>query len=229
MDRIFSTAVVLALVGAAGSANGADMSRPSVAPPYIVPAYNWTGIYFGGNIGGAWAHTTLNDSFTGFQIGNSASGVVGGSQLGFNYQTGNLVIGAEWMFEGTSLSSTHTVAGLQGTVSNNWLTTLAGRFGWAANNWLYYGKAGGGWTDISATLTNLANGTQVSRSNTNAGWLLGAGIEYGFAPNWTVKVEYDYLGLNTWNANSTIFAPNADRFSVNPNVQTFTMGFNYKF
>jgi opacity protein-like surface antigen len=78
-------------------------------------------------------------------------------------------------------------------------------------------------------LTNLANGTQVSRSNTNAGWLLGAGIEYGFAPNWTVKVEYDYLGLNTWNANSTIFAPNADRFSVKPNVQTFTMGFNYKF
>jgi outer membrane immunogenic protein len=135
MNRIFSSAILLALVGAAGSASGADMSRPvSVAPPYIMPVYNWTGIYLGGNLGGGWTHTTLNDSFTGVQIGNSGSGVVGGGQLGFNYQAGNLVVGAEWMFEGTSLSSTHTVAGLQGTVSNNWLTTLAGRFGWAANN-----------------------------------------------------------------------------------------------
>jgi len=39
----------------------------------------------------------------------------------------------------------------------------------------------------------------------------------------------DYLGLNTWNVNSTLFAPNADRLSVNRNIQTLTAGVNFKF
>jgi outer membrane immunogenic protein len=230
MKRISSTVILTALVVAAGSAHGADMLRPMPpAPPYIAPVYNWTGFYLGANLGGGWGHTTSIDSFTGIQIGNTAAGVVGGGQLGFNYQTGNFVLGAEWMFEGTSISSSHAVAGLQASANNNWVTTVAGRFGWAANNALFYGKAGGGWADTSVSLTSLANGTKVTGSNTNAGWLVGGGIEYGLTPNWTVKVEYDYLGLNTWNANSTLFAPNADRLSVRPNVQTFVVGVNYKF
>jgi len=171
---------------------------------------------------------TLNDSFTGAQFSNTAGGVVGGGQLGFNYQVGSFVFGGEWMFDGTSLNSSSGAAGLRASISNHWMTTLAGRFGWAANNWLFYGKAGGGWTDTGATLTNVANGAQTNVTTTNAGWLVGAGIEYGITPNWTVKVEYDYLGLNTWNANSTIFAPTADRFSVRPDLQTVLVGFNYR-
>jgi outer membrane immunogenic protein len=34
-------------------------------------------------------------------------------------------------------------------------------------------------------------------NNTNSGWLVGAGIEWALAPNWSVKIEYDYLGLNS--------------------------------
>jgi outer membrane immunogenic protein len=78
-------------------------------------------------------------------------------------------------------------------------------------------------------LTSLANGTQLNNSHTNAGWLAGVGIEYGITPNWMIKFEYDYLGMNTWTANSTLFAPNADSLSVKPNIQTFVVGFNFKF
>jgi opacity protein-like surface antigen len=197
--------------------------------PFIPPIYNWSGFYVGANLGGAWRDTTLSDSFTGFQIGNSSSGVIGGGQLGYNWQPGPLMLGAEWMFDGTSLNATRTVGFLQGAANTNWLTTFAGRLGWASNNWLFYGKGGGGWADTSVTLTNLANGTQLSSSHTNAGWLAGAGIEYGITPNWTLKFEYDYLGMNTWTANSTLFAPNADRVSVKPNIQTFIFGANFKF
>jgi opacity protein-like surface antigen len=200
-----------------------------VPPPYIPPLYNWSGFYVGANLGGAWNDTTLNDSFTGFQIGNSSSGVIGGGQLGYNWQSGPLMLGAEWMFDGTSLSASRTVGFLQGAANTNWLTTFAGRLGWVSNNWLFYGKGGGGWADASVTLTNLANGTQLSNSHTSAGWLAGAGIEYGITPNWTLKFEYDYLGMNTWTANSTLFAPNADRVSVKPNIQTFIVGANFKF
>jgi outer membrane immunogenic protein len=179
--------------------------------------------------GGGWASSTLSDSFTGASIGTSSSGIVGGGQLGYNYQIGNFVLGAEWTFDGTSLNASRTVGALQGSADTNWMTTVAARFGIAANNWLFYGKAGGGWANNSATLTNLNNGFQISSSNTNGGWLVGGGLEYAFAPQWSTKLEYNYLGLNSWNVNSTLFAPNADRFSVSRNIQTLTVGVNYRF
>jgi opacity protein-like surface antigen len=58
---------------------------------------------------------------------------------------------------------------------------------------------------------------------------LGAGFEYAFAPRWTVKLEYDYLGLNRWTLNSTVFAPNADQLSVKRQINMLTVGLNYNF
>jgi outer membrane immunogenic protein len=57
----------------------------------------------------------------------------------------------------------------------------------------------------------------------------GGGLEYAFAPQWSTKLEYNYLGLKNWNANSTLFAPNADRFSVSRNFQTLMADVNYRF
>jgi len=191
--------------------------------------FTWSGFYVGANLGGGWASSTMSDSFTGASIGTSSSGIVGGGQLGYSYQIGNFVLGAEWTFDGTSLNASRTVGALQGSANTNWMTTVAARFGIAANNWLFYGKAGGGWANNSATLTNLNNGFQVSSSNTNGGWLVGGGLEYAFAPQWSTKLEYNYLGLNSWNVNSTLFAPNADRFSVSRNIQSLMAGVNYRF
>jgi opacity protein-like surface antigen len=69
----------------------------------------------------------------------------------------------------------------------------------------------------------------VGGSNTNGGWLVGAGVEYAFAPNWSTRLEYYYLGLSNWTANSTIFVPIADRFSVNQNIQTLLLGVHFRF
>ena len=35
--------------------------------------------------------------------------------------------------------------------------------------------------------------TRWNGSGTSSGWLVGGGIEYGFKPHWTVKLEYDTL------------------------------------
>ena len=166
MRNLFTGAMLAALT-AASAASAADISvRPQ--PTFLPPPFSWTGFYVGASLGGGWASSTLSDSFTGASLGASSSGVVGGGQLGYNYQIGNLVLGAEWTL--TSLNASRTVGALQGSANTNWMTTVAGRFGIAANNWLFYGKAGGGWANNSATLTNLNNGVQVSSSNTNGGW-----------------------------------------------------------
>jgi len=59
-------------------------------------------------------------------------------------------------------------------------------------------------------------------SSTNGGWLLGGGIEYGFKPNWTVKLEYDYLKLGNWTAPTVPAEWRRD-------VQMIKMSINYKF
>jgi outer membrane immunogenic protein len=225
------TGVAVIMLTAANAASAADISaRPAAMPlAFVAPPFSWTGFYVGANLGGGWASSTLSDSFTGASLGNSSSGFVGGGQLGYNYQIGNFVLGPEWTFDGTSLNGSRTAGALRGSANTNWMTTVAARFGVAANNWLYYGKAGGGWANNSGTLTNLNNGTQVSSSNTNGGWLLGAGVEYAFAPRWSARLEYDYLKLNTWSVNSNLFAPNTDRFSVSRNIQTVLVGVNYRF
>jgi hypothetical protein len=57
MQKHFSMLLAAATIGLVVSqASAADLPRK--APPYMpppVPALTWTGCYFGGNIGGAWA------------------------------------------------------------------------------------------------------------------------------------------------------------------------------
>jgi outer membrane immunogenic protein len=141
-------------------------------------------------------------------VTGNLGGWLGGGQVGFNYQMGRFVWGVEGTFDWSSLKSTTggiiTAAGpvLQVAANTQWVSTAAARFGFAADRALFYGKAGGAWVGNNATVTNLATGASASASNTNSGWLLGASVEYAFTPNWTAKIEYDYLGLRSWTAAS---------------------------
>jgi outer membrane immunogenic protein len=232
-----ASGIALFLVVASPCAFAADApaGRPAVtvgpspypAPyPYPYYSYNWTGFYVGGNLGVAWDTSTLTDNFSGASISTSSSGFVGGAQIGYNWQISpQFVVGVEWMFDGTSISS-DTGALLAVNQSVDWVTTLAARFGWAANNWLFYGKAGAGWVHESETLVNLVTGFATSTSDTRGGWLLGAGIEYGFAPRWTARVEWDHIGLD----DETVpgFVPGGTAV-LSRNFDMLTFGLNYRF
>ena len=93
----------------AGSALAADLRRPAPAytpPPPPPPVFSWTGFYIGGNLGGAWARGNVSDSLFGLSASSDRSGFIGGGQLGVNYQFSNIVLGAEWDFDWTSLDAT---------------------------------------------------------------------------------------------------------------------------
>ena len=109
-----AAAGVLAIMAVA-SANAADIVPPQVSkerplrplPPPVVPAYNWTGFYIGGNLGGGWARADFANTATGTAGGvplptntNSgtatARGLIGGGQIGFNYEFAtNWLLGIE--------------------------------------------------------------------------------------------------------------------------------------
>ena len=168
-----------------------------------------------------------------FKRNSNLDGWLGGGQVGFNYQMGSFVCGVEGTLDWNSLNSTTggiiTAAGpaFQVAANTTWVSTAAARFGFAADRALFYGKAGGGWVGNNATVTNLATGASASTSNTNSGWLLGAGVEYAFTPNWTAKVEYDYLGLSAWTAASPVGV--FDAVNVKRQLNIVMGGINYKF
>jgi outer membrane immunogenic protein len=228
MKRIWlSTAAATALLTSSLGVFAADMRGPTYAQPPMMQLYNWTGFYIGGNLGGAWASGTLTDNFSGASFTGSHSGFIGGGQIGYNWQVApQYVLGIEGMFDWTSISKSSNAITvfngnvLQGSANTDSVSTIAARFGYAANNWLYYGKAGGGWVRNGASVTDLTTGASVSSSNTRSGWLLGAGIEYGVTPNWTMKLEYDHLGLDNWTRSSPLFV--GDTVTLSRHIDMFT-------
>jgi outer membrane immunogenic protein len=246
MSRLF--ALICVVLGISGAALAADLPpappprAPVVYVPPPAPVFSWTGFYIGGNAGAAWTRGDVSDS-----LGNSWSNAqqavfTGGGQIGANYQVNWFVVGVEadfdWMANNHNSSNAVPVPGgdsFQLSANNRWITTLAARAGVAADNWLFYVKGGGGWVGVNnPTLTDVTTGASIStsNSNSNSGWLAGGGIEVGFAPNWTARLEYDFLKLS----NQSFTVPASTPFiggdvitSTNRDVQTLTVGINYLF
>jgi outer membrane immunogenic protein len=233
--RNYIRLAVLAALMMPVAAGAADMRVKAPLAPPAPPPFSWSGFYIGGEFGGAWADGSVTDSNFGLSASTSHSGFIGGGDIGFNWQTSNIVFGVEADFDWTSLSATGngvfipTVGTLQGSANTDSIATLAGRLGVATvNQMLFYVKGGGGWVRNNASITNLNTGASISASNTNSGWLLGGGLEWAFAPNWSTKLEYDYLRLNSWSFNGVVLFPN-DTFTVNRNIQMLKVGLNYRF
>ena len=233
MKKLLVAGAALAvLIGTPAFAADMPLKAPPAPPP--PPPFSWTGFYIGGELGGAWANGHVTDSLHGLSVSSSHDGWLGGAVVGYNLQTSNIVFGIEADFDGTSLKATGSgvfipgVGTLQASAKTDWITTVAGRVGFAAaDRALFYVKGGGGWVGNTASITNLNTGAAVSASNTNSGWLLGAGIEYAFAPQWSAKLEYDYIGLRSWSWNSTVFP--GDTFTASRNISEFKAGINYRF
>lgn len=199
------------------SSLAADMplKAPAAAP---VSLYNWSGFYVGGNLGYGWSDASWENgdntssfgdypSFLDITASHDMSGVIGGGQIGYNYQTGPWVLGVEAMFDGASIkgsfSSNKTPFSLGGDdqfeARIKALMLFTGRVGYASDNILAYGKAGVGVANIRAEVSDDVGAFTGSGSDSH--WLtgptVGVGLEYGITPNLSIGVEYDYLYLKS--------------------------------
>ena len=181
------------------------------------------------------------------------NGFIGGGQVGYNWQFTNWVIGLETDIQGASnnnnqdtITNVGTFPGFSstGTITSEkdlrWLGTVRGRLGFlAAPSFLIYGTGGLAYGKVDAT-TTVSEGLRFSNVNVNAppfdasgsfsdtrtGWTAGGGVEWMFAPNWSVKAEYLYfdLGQVTWssaNLNQFIIViPVAARTTVSASQST---------
>lgn len=180
--------------------------------PSAVTAAQWGGVYIGGQLGGAWSHTdwhydnhnwfnTIGPTLVGTNFDLDASGVLGGGQAGFNYQSGAWVFGVEGSAAGADLDASRRSpffpASDTYSTKISWLTTVTGRVGYAQDRWLAYAKAGWAGADIELTLFDHDTPVRAQSSTWANGWTVGGGAEYALAKGFSVAVEYDYADLDT--------------------------------
>jgi outer membrane immunogenic protein len=230
------------LIGAlviSSSAFAADL--PTAKPaPYLPPPpqqFSWTGFYLGGYAGGTFGSSKLdNVTEPGVFLGNpSSSGFTGGGLLGYNYQFGTFVVGAEgeFGFNGLRGSANYTIGGSPRNVTfdGNYIGRIRGRLGLDVNNNLLFYVAGGvSFAGVSSDVTNTATNFSRSSSGNFTGFNVGVGGEYAFTQNWITRVEYIYDGFGSrsfyYGAPVT---PYFDTRSVSWNQNTVRAAIEYKF
>jgi outer membrane immunogenic protein len=245
---ILAAAASLALSGAMSSALAADLpGRPYVAPSLAPVAYSWAGGYIGVHVGwGSADKTWTQGSPAAFLAGgNSASftadGVIGGGQIGYNWQTGSIVFGVEIDVTGSDMSGSATQSftpSWRSATDINWLGTITGRVGFAWDRALLYAKGGFAWADEDHFQNFTPAGgvaAEVSRINTNhTGWTVGAGVEMALWENWSGKVEYNYIDLGAANLAFLNIAPapgarSTDIWNIDQQIHMVKVGANYRF
>ena len=174
----------------------------------------------------------------------AAAAFLGGEQVGYNYQSGWAVFGIQGDIAGMDVKgTTPCLEVISCTSKSDWLATVTGRFGGVvADRTLLYIKGGGAWmhTDQSATVSAAFGGgggiiggagALTSASSTSAGWLLGMGVEYAFARNWTGFLEYDYIEFQTKNVAFPIALAPGDLINagVVNKLSIAKVGVNYRF
>lgn len=191
---------LLASVGAIALTGSAFAAEPAPLPP-PVPIFSWTGLYIGGQIGGAWDKDTSTITVfdpvagTAFLTGSTAnpSGVIGGGHLGYNLQIGPWVAGIEGTIDGTSIRSTsNPFFGFADQMSTPIQGSIQAHAGYAFDRVLIYATGGAAFAGIDNTYSVIAPGTEEKISRTRSGWTVGGGIAYALTNNWSIRAEYRY-------------------------------------
>ena len=240
MKKIFIAGIAAAaLFGAPAIA--ADM--PVKAPVYKAPApvFSWTGCYVGANAGGGWSDKSWRDppAAPNDDLGSEkGSGFAGGGQIGCDYQSSNWVFGVRGMFDWTSLTSSHEEVPFAGFFDHSKVKgfeTATARIGYALQpTLLVYGQGGFAFAQdhFWRTDTGIAAGgiDADAHSHTRVGWDAGIGVEWIFAPRWSVWLEYDYMGFRKKTTTFDLVpGPGSFQYEIGQNVQAVLVGVNYRF
>jgi outer membrane immunogenic protein len=199
MTYIKATVVRIVVAGALATtavpATAADLGRRYPAPPAEQPlpptpaGTTWSGFYIGGNLGAAFDPNDLSikdlseEQDLSLKFSNDTE-LIGGVHAGYNWQRGSGLIGIEGDFDFAE--------------NINYLASVRGRLGWALGSWLLFGTAGIAFmeTDNDFVVVSADDGPfSFSNGNTDTGFVVGGGVDYKLAPNFSLGLEglfYDF-------------------------------------
>lgn len=205
-----------------------------------VPSFSWTGFYLGGHMGyGLGDSYSKDDPYAGGgnafdgnyeRISVEPTGWMGGGQLGYNWQNDAFVFGLESDLGFLGTEDKKYLAGGFEKTSYGWYGTATARLGFSDSRWLFYGKGGLAFANIK----NAAGGLDVSGAvitdnyteidEIRTGWAAGGGIEYAFQRDWSMKLEYLYMGFGK----DTTTDRDGDLYIHDNDLHTVKIGLNYR-
>ena len=206
--------------------------RPPVKAPHIQSVFDWTGFYIGAHAGfgrGASSAVLTDPAIT--ASSGSFGGVIGGVQAGYNVQlSSGIVLGAEADITFPNYLASNSIAALLATPRSevveqlDYAGSLRGRIGYASGHWLAYATGGLAWAGERFVNTPTI-GSEEKELNVRLGWAAGAGVEYAFAPHWSLRLEYLYSRFEQ----ADIRFPSATQISSSLDLQSIRVGLNRKF
>jgi outer membrane immunogenic protein len=218
MKKILLGTVALVALGMAAPASAADLAaRPyTKAPaPMIAAIYDWSGFYIGFNGGGGSSHkcwSITNDAFLGAfnppaaEGCHDATGGTVGGQIGYRWQAASWVFGLEAQGNWADFSGSNANTAFANVTDRSRIDAFGlftGQVGYAWNSALLYVKGGAAVANDKYNTFQTSTGLAIDRgSETRWGGVIGAGLEFGFAPNWSVGFEYDHMFMGTKNVSS---------------------------
>ena len=130
----------------------------------------------------------------------------------------------------------------QFTLGNDFLASTTARLGYSfADRWLVFVRGGAAWTreKVDDSFTSVIIGFPVSAVDpgatmTRTGWTVGTGVDWAFAPHWSVALEYNYYDFGSHGMTLTDTAINAHNVHVSINslkdtIHAAMAGVNYHF
>src|SRR6516164_1266506 len=234
------------------SAFAADLGIPAAQPQVVIPPFTWTSCYAGVQAGAGWGKKDLTDTVGilsslpgGFSAASlDVSGWMVGGQFGCDYQFApTWVVGIEGAASGGNISKTTTfattvtepgddIASFRSTT--DFLASITGRIGYAFDRWMVYGKGGVALVGDRYHSDDVGGNFFFDATENRIGWTAGAGVEWAFTPEWSVKLEYDYYGFGTKSlsfTDTTILGAPASPFiapaNINQNIQVVLLGVNF--
>lgn len=209
-------------------------------------SYDWSGIYAGINLGAIWTGSHLNannisllpDDGT-YSKNISSTDVNPGIQLGYLKQfTNNWVLGGEGDFTyPDSRSKFHQIYSQTGefdnfNVHNNFQGSIRLRAGYSIDRFLPFVTAGFSVASLGLNYNNEHSETY-SKTSTQIGWVLGAGLEYGVLENLSIRTEYLYTDYgNALNQNMSVinrFTDSAGSANATLYTNVLRAAVNYRF
>ena len=216
---------------------GMSKSRRRTKAPLPVPAWNWTGLYFGGHVGYSrgQADVTLNDPSADPSLDNFRSRfgtLTGGLQVGYNYLLPSrflLGIEADASFPNylaaDDVAWSRTRVDVDRAQKIDYMATVRGRFGYAFPQWMIYATGGVAWS-LGRFLESPGATDDVDKIlHLYKGWTAGIGAEVPIERGWTAKLEYLYT---TFGHQEVMFQSGVAAGSWF-DVHTVRAGLNYNF
>lgn len=231
MRLILSIGAAGLVLAAGGPTGAADLPLKATA---LKAVYNWTGFYAGGHFG--YGDSSFGPGanplpLQGALLPHSATGVIGGYQLGYNWQLSNrMVLGVEADSTFTSPVDAPALDRMPAPFHTtiDYVGTVRGRIGYAFDRLMPYVTGGFAWGHSRINVNDTDGVTPLFPvGRYQSGWTAGLGAEYAVSGNWSAKAEYGYVALSRSAYDLREFG--LPVVNVDPRIHLFKLGLNYHF